>query len=233
MAPTARNLRYATFVDNNLIIGIGMSVVGSAIRYLLPSTPRPLAWAALSFGLVFLAAGASTPYINIPIGWLWSGAAIASLLAALTSHFWPRTIEKPKEAALTVQKDDRNRIGDIHANIGTHNQIGQIGHTINQAPEPELTHTAPVTTTHPDGTFTISFLVEVISPYPVGQLYLEVHSDGIMSLDVVPQRTGMSMSGHTGKREGWCFTTLMQAFGRYSVTVRTRENKINMTYAFN
>jgi hypothetical protein len=122
--------------------------------------------------------------------------------------------------------------GDINVSMRDHNQIGHVGHVVNEAPEPELRWSAPTSTANSDGSFTISSFLEIVSPYPPAQLFLKVISMGITELEVIPQRVGMSIKGHSGRRDGWCFTTLMQPSGRYLVSVRSRENGLRVEYQF-
>ncbi len=71
----------------------------------------------------------------------------------------------------------------------------------------------------PDGLFQTSgtFLVE--SPFPVANLYIEVHGQSIESLEVRPNRGGVFITGHSGKREGFAFTNIPNASGQYELRV--------------
>ena len=57
--------------------------------------------------------------------------------------------------------------------------------------------------------------------YALPQLKVSAHAESIKSFDVTPQRSGIHMSGHTGAREGFHFTTLKNAEGLYKVRVVT------------
>ena len=59
--------------------------------------------------------------------------------------------------------------------------------------------------------------------YPIPQLGVVAHANSIQSLEVVPQAVGMFMVGHAGKREGYHFTTLQNAAGKYTIRVTTAE----------
>jgi hypothetical protein len=127
-----------------------------------------------------------------------------------------------------------NRIGDITGNQGIITQ-GQTGNnTINQAPEPDLKTISTTTTQNPDGSQTLQALVEVVAPYPPGQLYLSATAPGIIDFSVNMQRVGMQQTGHSGIRDGMRFTTLMSPFGQYMVTIRTSgAAQVLMEYRFN
>ena len=59
--------------------------------------------------------------------------------------------------------------------------------------------------------------------YPIPQLGVIAHANSIQSLEVIPQAVGGFMYGHTGKREGYHFTTLQNAAGKYTIRVTTAE----------
>ena len=66
-------------------------------------------------------------------------------------------------------------------------------------------------------------MLRIDSRYPIPELRIVARANSIQSFDVVPQRGGMHMSGHSGKREGYHFTTLQYASGNYRVKVVTSE----------
>jgi hypothetical protein len=119
---------------------------------------------------------------------------------------------------------------------GSNNQvtIGHIGDvTINQAPRPELKLSAAKVLKNEDGTYNVTSEAEIVSPYPPGSLRLEAWAPGIISLEAIPQRTGISMTGHSGVRPDFAFTTLMQPFGKYHIVVRVKEpTNIDLKYDF-
>jgi hypothetical protein len=127
-----------------------------------------------------------------------------------------------------------NRIGDITGNQGIITQ-GQIGNnTINQAPEPDLKTISTNTTKNADGSQTLQALVEVVAPYPPGQLYLSATAPEIIDFSVNMQRVGIQQTGHSGTRDGMRFTTLVSPFGQYMVTIRTSgAAQVLMEYRFN
>jgi hypothetical protein len=103
-------------------------------------------------------------------------------------------------------------------NIGGGGNIvtfGQSGgqNVINQAPKPDLKTLNNDIRQNPDGSQTISILTEVVAPYPSGSLLIKAAAPDILDFDVIPRHTGVSISGHSGQREGYAFTTLMSPFG--------------------
>jgi len=86
---------------------------------------------------------------------------------------------------------------------------------------------------NPDGTYTTSALFEVVAPYTPGSLRVEAWAPGIISLEVAPQRTGVSMEGNGDIREDHASKTVMSPFGKYAIIVQTRTAvNIDIRYAF-
>jgi hypothetical protein len=118
-------------------------------------------------------------------------------------------------------------------NVTSHNQSGGItAHTVNQATEPELRFGPLANRRNPDGTYTITCTMDVIAPYPPAELSLQVEAAGITSLDVRSEHAGLHMSGHSGLRDGWGFTSLISPSGRYTVTVVAAEPKFSVAHRF-
>lgn len=157
----------------------------------------------------------------------WGGGAV--LLMGLGLTIYGLAPIKQQGAPLAGDK----KIGDISVSMGDANNVNHIGHIVNEAPAPDIEFVGkPMITEHSDGTFTVVFSFEVVAPYPPGQLYLKVSSAGISELDVSQQAAGVSMSGHSGRREGYCFTTLMRPYGRYQVRLRSRDRNIHVEHTF-
>src|SRR5690349_20954891 len=83
--------------------------------------------------------------------------------------------------------------------------FGQSGgqNVINQTPKPDLKKINNNTRQNPDGSQTISILAEVVALYPSGSLFIKAIALDILDFDVIPQRTGISMSGPSGQCEGY------------------------------
>jgi hypothetical protein len=113
--------------------------------------------------------------------------------------------------------------------------FGQSGgqNVINQAPKPDLKTLNNDIRQNPDGSQTVLILTEVVAPYPPGSLLIKAAAPHILDLDVIPQRTGMSINGQSGKRDGYAFTTLMSPFGKYMINVRTsKPEAVSVEYEF-
>lgn len=64
-------------------------------------------------------------------------------------------------------------------------------------------------------------------------LYLESHNKSIISFEVIPQRGGLYMTGHSGKREGFIFKNLPGASGTYLlITKSTQVDNTEVTYDY-
>jgi hypothetical protein len=126
-----------------------------------------------------------------------------------------------------------NTMGNISNNQGIITQ-GQIGNnTINQAPKPDLRFGAQAVKKNADGTYTETLFVEIESPYPPAQLYLQANGLNIVSFEAVPQRVGMSMGGPEAVRKDFAFVTLIQPFGTYLLKVVVKaQTPISLDWKF-
>lgn len=123
-------------------------------------------------------------------------------------------------------------IGAVKGSVVSINQQGGItAHTVNQAPSPKLNILSHSSTAE-GAWYKTTVVIEIVAPYPAANLYLEAVSNGIETFDVAPMRTGGFMFGHTGKRAGFCFTNVQQAYGRYTLTVRSRSERVELRYNF-
>lgn len=126
-----------------------------------------------------------------------------------------------------------NKMGDIVNNQGivTQNQTGN--NTINQAPKPELKQVSAEQKINPDGSQTVIAVVQIIAPYPPGELFLSATADGITGFDVGPQRTGIMQTGHSGQRGNMRFTTIYSPYGAYAIRIQTAAAaKVMIDYDF-
>ena len=71
------------------------------------------------------------------------------------------------------------------------------------------------------------------SIYPIGNLYLEVWAGTVEEIDCMPMRTGVWQEGHSGKRDGYAFTNMMNVFGNYELhIVTTQPENIQVVFKF-
>jgi hypothetical protein len=121
----------------------------------------------------------------------------------------------------------------IDQRIQADNNRGIINQTnINQAPAPEV-RWGPKKETHDasGGTTYTQYELEVVSPYPVAGVWFEVYGNDVR-FDVAGQRPGLQTMGHTGVREGYAFTTIQQAHGRYKLSATSNGPIEKIHYGF-
>ena len=108
-----------------------------------------------------------------------------------------------------------------NGNIVTQNQSGGITannvivNNISTNPTPVL-HIKEILVNQPhEGNFQSRFELSLHTPYPVGNLYIGVRASQIEEMDIMPMRSGMFTSGHSGIRDGYAFDNLQSAYGKY------------------
>lgn len=177
-------------------------------------------------------------------------AGLASVLTAATIVLLWRSHDRLEVAASehadaaperTAKADEAPIVPAQGVNISGSGHVLSIGQTggvtartvINQAPAPKLIRLSAVEKNTADGKWEVVLVFAVESPYPVGNLFLGVYCTGIIDMECIPQRTGVSMEGHSGRREGYCFTNLHQAFGTYRLVVRAESRQpVRIEYEF-
>ena len=125
---------------------------------------------------------------------------------------------------------------DAQPPVVSYNQQGGITAdtvNINETTEPKL-HARELFINRHEGQFYNSkFELVVDSPYPPANLYLAVRAPSIVGMALIPQRSGMTTFGHSGKREGMAFTNLAQPYGTLHLNVRTTTaDELKMEYDF-
>jgi len=106
--------------------------------------------------------------------------------------------------------------------------------TVFLSPKLERTLTMePVHVNKPVGDkFESLFRGKLEAPYPIPSLRVEAHGRTVQEVDLSPLRTGIVMHGHSGRREGYAFTTLQNAIGRLQLKVVTDEpEKLNIKFS--
>jgi hypothetical protein len=61
------------------------------------------------------------------------------------------------------------------------------------------------------------------APYPVGNLYIEVRARSIKRIELASKRAGVVLTGHSGIRDGWAFTNVPNAHGKFQLDIFTTE----------
>lgn len=130
-----------------------------------------------------------------------------------TSHTTP-----PENKQLLQQPS----INATHSNIviGPANNITQ---TINEFPEPKFDLKLISANLPQNNLFETKALLTIDSKTALKNLYLEARAPSIVSLEAGAQRTGMFMTGHTGKRDGFAFTNLPDAWGQYMLKILSQK----------
>ena len=67
--------------------------------------------------------------------------------------------------------------------------------------------------------------VELYSQNPIPNVYFAAYAKTIVEFVVKPQRAGISMTGHSGKRQDFWFTNIPNFGGKYLLVVKTRESE--------
>jgi hypothetical protein len=156
-----------------------------------------------------------------------AGAALFVIWVAIMIYRW----DQERHPSPSVQTADAAAPA-VH-NVASHNQSGGIiAHTVNQAPKPELRCGPLLNRRNPDGTYTVTCTLDVISPYPPAELSLQVKAAGIVSIRVMANRSGINMIGHSGMRDGWGFTSVINPSGRYTLSVVAAELRFGIAYEF-
>ena len=73
--------------------------------------------------------------------------------------------------------------------------------------------------------------VELFSQHPIPNLYLAAYAKTIVEFNVIPQRSGLFMEGHSGRRDEFWFTNVPNFGGKYMMEIKTRKaEKIEIVY---
>ena len=148
------------------------------------------------------------------------------LLAMKNAHEWDQTrVPEPPErvvAALIGNIDAAP--GSAHTVVISQHQSGGItAGTVNidAAPKPGLHMREVFANRATNNEYHTRLELEVDSPYPAGNLSLVVRSASMKRIDLVPQRSGAVIFGHSGTRAGMAFTNLQSPYGRMFLEIFT------------
>jgi hypothetical protein len=196
--------------------------------HLWPAAGIAVAAICWTYGLVS-GAGEIAALVLSPMQWQLIAGGIFGVSVVSILVQW----HSAKTASPTIDPTKAPTPAPAHA-ITSHNQSGGItAHTVNQAPKPEIKWGALTVAVHSDGKNMISGRFEVVAPYPPAALHLRAISPGIETFQLSPVgRTGVFLEGHSGKRDGWCFTTLHHPIGTYQATVVTASDQLKFKHNF-
>ena len=193
-------------------------------------------YAAGILGLLGIGWIGSYPSLTI-VGWALYGASIATLVAVGALISCP-LLNKSTSGLGNLREppsfEPKSIIAKNFVKLGDNNVLSNVhvGDKIDHAPAPQFRSGRGTISPNPDGSFTTVFEVEVISPYPASELVLQAWASSIKRLDVRSTRVGSHVFGHTGKREGYHFTTVLHPFGRYVIEIQTtKREEIELRHA--
>lgn len=162
-----------------------------------------------------------------------------SLIATIDSNYVnaiksQKTINSKTE--IPKQKDDKRiTIKDSPGSVATINQRGdnviinpQVG-----IPPPKFSIKYISRNVPTDTLFKTELLLTINSAVQINNLYLEAKAPSIVEFSANAQRTGMIQTGHTGKRSGWAFTNIPNAWGRWKLIVLTKDIEDNLEFGYN
>jgi hypothetical protein len=65
--------------------------------------------------------------------------------------------------------------------------------------------------------------LDLVYDIPPANVYLAVHAKLVESVELASMRTGISMSGHSGKRDGYAFTNLQTPYPRLQLNIVSKQ----------
>jgi len=135
-----------------------------------------------------------------------------------------------------INKTNQIDISQSPGSIATINQDGDntILNPITDIPEPQFKFKILNKNQPYQNYYKTEYSLEIISKIQVNNLYLEARATSIVEFEAEAQRTGGIIIGHTGKREGWAFTNIPNAWGKWTLLILTKEieDKIEIGYNY-
>ena len=144
------------------------------------------------------------------------------------------TMDKKSEI---TQKKEENKITitDSPGSIATINQKGDnvIINPQISIPPPKfsinyISRNVPI-----DTLYKTELLLIINSAVQINNLYLEARAQSIVEFSANAQRTGLVQIGHTGTRNGWAFTNIPNAWGRWKLIILTEHIEDNIIIGYN
>ncbi len=133
--------------------------------------------------------------------------------------------QKAKKENKEMKEEAKPTIIAPNSVISVNQQGGITAHTvnINEFPEPKFDMKLISANVPQNNLFETKVLLTIESKTALKNLYLEARAPSVVSLDAGPQRTGGFMTGHTGKRDGFAFTNLPDAWGQYMLVLLSQK----------
>jgi len=134
----------------------------------------------------------------------------------------PDTKNKEIESHIEIPQP---KIDAKNSNIQIGSVTGDVNQTvnINELPEPTFKFESKSVNV-PEGDYFVSkALLTIESKTSINNLYLEAKAPSVVSIEASPQRSGISMTGLTGKRDGFAFTNVPNAWGKYMIIITSKK----------
>jgi len=135
----------------------------------------------------------------------------------------------------THNQTSNQEINANNSNVNTGDVAGDLNQsvTIDEFPDPKLNF-VPVSANVQNGNVFVSkIMLEIESKTVLKNLYLEARASSIVSIEAQMQRSGMQMSGHTGSRDGFAFTNVLNAYGKYLIVITSNKpDKFDLIYNY-
>jgi hypothetical protein len=136
--------------------------------------------------------------------------------------------EQKAQIRKKVMEEKSNRSVNIGPNSSVTNSPIVTGDNVvvqTDIPEPTLDLKSLIENQALGDLFKSEFMLTIDAKVAINSLYLEVKAPTITKMEVVPQRSGLLMSGHSGLRDGFAFTNLTNAYGTYKITVYSKNHE--------
>jgi len=105
---------------------------------------------------------------------------------------------------------------------------------ISPFPQPSLRATEVYANKPSGGKFLTQIHLSLNTPFPVGNLYVGVRAKTVEEIELAPMRVGGAIYGHTGRRDGYAFTNLQNAYGDLQLDIISREpEQFHIEYEIN
>jgi hypothetical protein len=194
-------------------------------KYIKPEVQEKAGLAMQSLGAV-LEYSAWLPWILIPL--------VVGVLLVWT-YFESRKENKSKfnetnsfNQKNATSQEDRSPTMKIPPNsvISIDQKGGITAGTVNittDIPEPRFKWTTRLTNKKNGSKYTSQFMLRIDTKVPIPNLLLQMNAKTITGMRAIPQRSGGGMHGYSSIRDGFAFTTLINAYGTYKITVNSSE----------
>lgn len=163
--------------------------------------------------------------------WLFVAVGLALIALAVFYALASFGIMRFREVRSRAAQDVPNALnpsapqrGDVYK-VTSDRQSGGItaGKIVNQAARPQLRVVQQEPVVNSDGSYTTVATLDVDSPYPPAELFVQARSTSILEFDCSSERVGMMLRGWSGSRPDGSFTTINNPSGRYKLTIRASE----------